>query len=140
MIQMNLNKAVKSIAEEEGFSSVVYKCTEGYDTIGYGFAVKDLVLTEDLSKIILKFKVYDLYLEKDKKFPWFNKLPQGIQTACLDMGYQMGLEGFTGFRNTINYLRTGNWLRASKEVLDSRYAKQTPYRAKRVSETFKKGV
>ena len=38
---MSLIEAVK---ESEGFRDKVYKCTEGIDTIRYGFAIKDLVL------------------------------------------------------------------------------------------------
>jgi len=137
---MNLNKAVKNIAQEEGFSSVVYKCTEGYDTIGHGFAIKDLKLPEEVSSIILKYKIYDLFNTMIETLPWFRTLPDGVQIACLDMAYQMGLEGFSKFRNTINYLRTGDFPQASKEVLNSKYARQTKNRAMRVSETFKRGV
>ena len=137
---MNLNKAVDSIAKEEGFSSVVYKCTEGYDTIGYGFAIKDLKISEEISKIILRYKIYDLHNDLIEKFPWYIRLPVGVQSACLDMAYQMGIGGLSKFRNTITCLRVGNFQQASIEVLDSRYAKQTPNRANRVSETFKRGV
>ena len=44
---------VKSIKYHEGFKSKVYKCSEGYDTIGYGFAIKDLELDEDIAEQIL---------------------------------------------------------------------------------------
>ena len=43
---MNLLNEIK---KHEGFKSNVYQCTEGYDTIGYGFAIKDLVLDEDIA-------------------------------------------------------------------------------------------
>ena len=35
---------IDDVKKHEGFRSKVYKCTEGYDTIGYGFAIKDLEL------------------------------------------------------------------------------------------------
>ena len=35
---------LKEIKKHEGFEPRVYKCTEGIDTIGYGFAIKDLYL------------------------------------------------------------------------------------------------
>ena len=41
----------------EGFRDKVYKCTEGFDTIGYGFAVKDLVMDEDIAEMILRRKL-----------------------------------------------------------------------------------
>ena len=47
----NLIKAVKL---SEGFRDKVYKCTEGYDTIGYGFAIKDLIMDEDIAETRLE--------------------------------------------------------------------------------------
>ena len=47
---MDLLKAIK---RHEGFRSKVYKCTEGYDTIGYGFAIKDLEMPEHIAEEIL---------------------------------------------------------------------------------------
>ena len=44
---------IESVKESEGFRDRVYKCTEGYDTIGYGFAIKDLIMDEDLAETIL---------------------------------------------------------------------------------------
>ena len=41
------------IKEHEGFRSTVYQCTQGYDTIGYGFAIKDLEIDEDMADKIL---------------------------------------------------------------------------------------
>ena len=35
---------IEQIKKHEGFEPTVYEDTEGYDTIGYGFAIKDLVL------------------------------------------------------------------------------------------------
>ena len=48
---------IENVKESEGFRSRVYKCTQGYDTIGYGFAVKDLELSEEVSEIFLKEKL-----------------------------------------------------------------------------------
>ena len=64
---MSLIEAVK---ESEGFRSKVYKCTEGIDTIGYGFAIKDLVLDEDICDMILERKLNDLIDAANKKFPF----------------------------------------------------------------------
>ena len=56
---MNLLNEIK---KHEGFKSNVYQCTEGYDTIGYGFAIKDLVLDEDIAELILMRKLDNLQL------------------------------------------------------------------------------
>ena len=44
---------IERIKQNEGYSETVYKCTAGYDTIGYGFAIKDLKLSEEISTTIL---------------------------------------------------------------------------------------
>ena len=58
MIPEELQNVVDEIKKHEGFRSKVYKCTEGYDTIGYGFAIKDLELDEDVSTLILMKKLF----------------------------------------------------------------------------------
>ena len=41
---------IEKIKHHEGFVDHVYKCTEGFDTIGYGFAVKDLEMPEHIAE------------------------------------------------------------------------------------------
>ena len=53
---------INEIKKHEGFSSAVYKCSEGYDTIGYGFAIKDLVLDKDVAELILMKKIKKLLI------------------------------------------------------------------------------
>ena len=51
---------LKNIKLHEGFRSRVYKCSEGYDTIGYGFAIKDLEMDQDIAELILLRKIEKL--------------------------------------------------------------------------------
>ena len=51
---------IESIKEHEGYVGVVYKDSLGIDTIGYGFAIKDLELDEDICEIILERKLKEL--------------------------------------------------------------------------------
>ena len=44
-----LKNILEDIKKHEGFRSKVYKCTEGYDTIGYGFAIIDLEIDDSLA-------------------------------------------------------------------------------------------
>ena len=53
------------------------------------------------------------------------------------MCYQMGVNGFSKFKKTINYLSKEKFSRASLEMLDSKWAVQTPGRAKQLSERVK---
>ena len=134
MIPKELNNLLDDIKKHEGFKPRVYKCTEGYDTIGYGFAVKDLVLEKDIAELILMKKLYRLLQRVIVAFPWFESALPEVKDVVLNMCYQLGLSGFSKFKKTIYYLETEQYEEASVEMLDSLWAKQTPNRAKELSE------
>ena len=125
---------IKQIKKHEGFRSTVYECTEGYETIGYGFAIKDLKLDEDIAELILIRKLADLVARIKETFPWTKDAPEEIQDVVVDMCYQLGINGFSKFKKTIYLLETEQYEEASVEMLDSLWAKQTPNRAKELSE------
>ena len=45
---------IEDIKQEEGFKGTVYKCTEGFDTIGYGTR---LPLSKEESELILEYRL-----------------------------------------------------------------------------------
>ena len=132
-----LNDIVKDIKKHEGFRAKVYKCTEGYDTIGYGFAIKDLVLDEDIADLILIKKLHKLLERILIAFPWFKDVDDTAKAVIVNMCYQLGLSGFSKFKKTIYLLETEQYEEASVEMLDSLWAKQTPNRARELSETLR---
>ena len=132
-----MEKLIEHIKQEEGFRSRVYQCTEGYDTIGFGFAIKDLELTEDICELILKEKLIKLYSRVDKQIPFFKQLPVEIQDVILNMCYQMGVTGVSKFKKTLAYLENKEFKKAAIEMLDSRWARQTPNRARKLSNIVK---
>ena len=125
---------IDEIKKHEGYKSTVYQCTEGYDTIGYGFAIKDLQLSEEICDIILTEKLAKLQLDISNKFEWFEDSPELVKDVVTNMCYQLGLSGFSKFKKTNYYLETEQYEEASLECLDSLWAKQTPNRAKDLSE------
>ena len=128
---------IDSIKQHEGYRSKVYKDSLGIDTIGYGFAIKDLELDQDICDLILERKVKDLKDRIKKKFSWYKYMPPTIKDIVVEMCYQLGLYGFSCFKKTISYLQNKEWEKASVEMLDSRWAVQTPRRARELSEIVK---
>ena len=123
----------ESIKENEGYVGIVYKDSLGIDTIGYGFAIKDLELDKDICDIILERKLKDLESRIKLKFGWYPFMPKTIQDVVMEMCYQLGVTGFSKFVKTITYLKDKDFKNASIEMLDSKWAKQTPNRAKKMS-------
>ena len=124
----------ESIIKNEGYVGIVYKDSLGIDTIGYGFAIKDLELDKDICDIILERKLKDLESRVKLKFGWYPFMPKEIQDVVMEMCYQLGVTGFSKFVKTITYLKDKDFKNASIEMLDSLWAKQTPNRAKEMSE------
>ena len=128
---------IDSIKQHEGYVGVVYKDSLGIDTIGYGFAIKDLELDKDICDIILERKLHALIDRVNKKFKWYKYMPPTIQDVIVEMCYQLGVYGFSCFKKTIAYLQDKQWKEASVEMLDSRWAEQTPNRAREMSDIVK---
>jgi len=130
-------KLIESIKQHEGYVGVVYKDSLGIDTIGYGFAIKDLELDEDICEIILERKLHTLEDSINFKFNWFKYMPPEIKNVVIEMCYQLGVGGVSKFKKTIAYLQNKQWEEASVEMLDSLWARQTPNRAKELSNRVK---
>ena len=136
--QYNIMKdIIEQLKIHEGYKPKVYKCTAGVDTIGIGFAIKDLELSEDVCELILKEKLQALEERFEDRFDWFKTSPIEVRNVMLNMAYQLGFRGFCKFKKTLSYLENAEWGSASKEMLDSRWAKQTPNRANELSEIIK---
>ena len=125
------------IKHHEGFRKSVYQCTEGFDTIGYGFAIKDLELDEDIAEEILMRKVEKLIKRVRSKFDWLDSVPHEVQGVLVEMSYQMGLSGVSKFKKALHAMQMFQWKLAADELLDSRWAKQTPNRAKELSDIIR---
>ena len=137
----DLNNLKEMIAKHEGYEPRVYKCTNGYDTIGYGFAIKDLFMDKEIADLILDKKIRGLLarIEGDDDWDsWFFDKPEIIQDVLVNMIFQMGFSGVKKFKKTIQYIKDDNFLMASEEMLDSKWAKSdSPNRAKELSEIIK---
>jgi len=124
---------LESIKKHEGFVEHVYDDSLDIPTIGYGFAIKDLVLDEDIAEEILIRKLEKLKRNANSRFQWLEDMPQEIQAVVLNMCYQLGVTGVSKFRKAISALQEGEWHEAADEMLDSLWARQTPNRAEELS-------
>ena len=124
---------LESIKKHEGFVEHVYEDSLGIPTIGYGFAIKDLVLDEDIAEEILIRKLEKLKRNANSRFRWLEDMPVVIQEVILNMCYQLGVTGVSKFRRAISAFQEGDWDEAANEMLDSLWARQTPNRATELS-------
>lgn len=132
-----MEKLLKAVKLSEGYRPTVYKDTLQIDTIGYGFAIKDLYLDEEICEIILKQKLEKLIEKADKKFSFLKYTPQEGKEVVYEMCYQLGINGVSKFKRTLTYMQDKKYNKAAVEMLDSLWAKQTPNRALKLSNIIK---
>ena len=126
----DFNKLVDRILENEGFKAKPYQCSEGVWTIGHGITY----LTEEESKRIVADRIAEKHLGLGGTLDWYNDLPPEVQGVILEMTFQMGTSGMLQFRKMIEAMKDKDWKRASLEMKDSKWYRQTPNRCERLAE------
>lgn len=61
-------------------------------------------------------------------FDNFDNMPTAAQHVIVSMIFNLGSQGFRGFKQTIAYLRGGAWVSAAHELMDSKAARDLPER------------
>lgn len=135
---MNNDRIIGKLKKYEGFRSTMYKCTEGYWTIGYGFNL-EAGMSEEEASLLLRYRVSQLQAQLGGRL-WFKRLDHIRQEVIVQMAYQLGVGGVDTFKRMIGAISQGDYEKAAAEMLDSRWAKQTPNRAKQMAKVMKHGT
>ena len=123
---------IKSLKKHEGYRGMPYKCAAGKLTIGYGCR---LPLSKKESELILRYRLYKTkrHLVKRLSDVWYD-FPKNVKEVLLEMAYQMGVAGLFGFKETMKFIRVMDFEAASKEMLDSQWARRYSTRAIKLSD------
>ena len=138
---MNYDKLLESVKKHEGYRNKVYLDSLGKRTVGYGhLCVEDKWVDGwEYSQVELE-KV----LEKDLKYAINQgegmcrdlKISDDAKFLIIEMIFQLGSMGVQKFHNMWKALKEDppNYFEAHVQMLDSRWAKQTPARAREMAE------
>lgn len=141
---MNLAMLSADLKREEGYSPTVYKDTEGLWTVGHGFLVDPsrhgCGLTPAECDMILHHRIQAVVADLRSRLPWFPEAPEQVQRALANMAYQLGVAGVMRFAKTLELLRLRKYEDAAREALDSKWAEQTPARARRIADLFRQAA
>ena len=139
---MNMERLLQSVKDHEGYRNKVYLDTLNKRTVGVGhLCVEDF--WEDNKEYEEKFLMDILEADLQNAIKGAEELIQEHQCTDIDdlakeliieMVFQLGKTGVSKFRNMWKHLSTSAYSAASLEMLDSRWAKQTPNRAKNMSD------
>ena len=141
MISDNL---IESIKVHEGFSSTVYRCTSGVQTIGWGRAVDPdedgTGITEEEAEVLLKND-----LERFEEFTrdvvgdTWHVLDQVRREALIEMCFNMGPGNLAKFRMMLACLAQEDFEGAADQAIASRWSDQVGHRAVRIAGRIRTG-
>lgn len=129
----------EEIKKEEGIRLKVYKCPAGKWSIGYGRNLEDVGITQEEADFLLQNDLKRCDLQLDKTFPFYSQLDAVRQFVLIDMCYNVGLNGLKKFKKMISALEAKDYEAASKEMLDSLWAKQVKSRAEKLAKIMATG-
>ena len=142
---MDMDRLLESVKKHEGYRNKVYLDTLGKRTVGVGhLCVEDF--WEDDKEYEEKFLMEILQKDLQQAIRGARSLMEDHGCADIDeqaeeilieMVFQLGMTGVSKFKNMWKSLAELNYVGASYEMLDSRWAKQTPNRAKAMAKTMK---
>ena len=125
---------IDDIKAEEGFSGTVYVCSEGFDTVGYG---SRMPITKEEAELLLEYRLKGMKAQLTG-YLYDIDMKDEAWDILFNMSYQLGVKGVLNFKNMIKALKNNDYKEASIQMLDSLWAKQTPNRAKRLSDRMSK--
>ena len=138
-----IEKLTAQLRRDEGVKAAAYQDHLGFLTIGVGRLIDSRKLGAGLRPdeidYLLKNDINDRVAALTKALPWFSVLDDARRGVLVNMAFQLGTAGLLEFSYTLGLVRDGKYAEAAMQMLKSRWAGQTPERAKRLAEQMKTG-
>ena len=132
---MDMDRLLQSVKKHEGYRNKVYLDTLGKRTVGVGhLCVEDFwednkEYEEKFLMTILKHDLQTAIKGADRVLVECPVLDDLAEEIIIEMVFQLGETGVSKFKNMIKALKIPDYQTAAIEMLDSKWAKQTPERA-----------
>lgn len=133
---------ITQLRREEGVVRHAYQDHLGFWTIGCGRLIdrrKGGGLSDDEIDYLLRNDIERFTREVRQALPWLDSLNEPRKAVLIGMAFQMGTAGLLGFKNTLAAIRDQRWANAAALMLRSRWAEQTPARARRMARQIETG-
>ena len=137
---MNMDRLLQSVKKHEGYRNKVYLDTLGKRTVGVGhlcvedFWEDDKEYSEEMLMNILKDDLKNAIEGAERLLKDCPVLDDLAKEIIIEMVFQLGETGVSKFKNMLKALKEGpDYQTAAIEMLDSKWAKQTPNRAAAMS-------
>jgi len=139
---MNKSRFREQLRHDEGVVPHAYQDSEGYWTIGVGRLIderKGGLLSPKEIEYLLDNDIERVSIDLQREWTWFNDLNDVRQEVLANMRFNLGLANLRKFKRMISALERRDWVDASREMLDSKWATQVGNRAIRLSNAMRTG-
>ena len=131
-----MNELKARIKQHEGCRLRPYEDSLGVLTVGYGRNLRDVPFTE--AEVELMFETdFERAKRAAQAFFIYELLDDPRKGVLIELCFQLGPRGVSGFKNMLKAMERKDWHRAAEELLDSRYATQVPNRAKALADILR---
>lgn len=140
---------IAALKVDEGLRLNAYQDTVGVWTIGYGHTgpevKRGLVWSKEQAEAALISDVEDHNRRIHAALPWLSGLDPVRRRVLENMAFNLGVgsaatgKGLLGFKNTLEFVRTGQYQKAADGMLSSKWAKQVKGRAIRLANEMRTG-
>lgn len=138
-----MQKRLRSLlSRHEGRVPYAYQDSLGYWTIGVGHLIderKGGKLPEHIIDALLDYDIQVHSLPLYNALPWLSRLDEVRQIVLIDMSFNLGVEGLLKWKNTLEAVRTGQYVKAAAMMRGSLWAKQVKSRAVRLCKMMETG-
>ena len=141
---IDMNKLLESVKKHEGYRNKVYLDTLGKRTVGVGHLCVEDFWEDDKEyeeSFLMEILEKDLQSAIDQADDMCSNLTisDDAKIIIIEMIFQLGGNGVSKFRKMWQALQQDppDYAEASVQMLDSRWAKQTPNRAQEMAEHMK---
>ena len=130
----------RRVIRHEGLRLRAYTDTAGCLTIGFGRNLTDHGISQDEALDLLDNDLAQATTDLAQIAPWVSALDWPRHSVLIEMCFNMGAHRLATFEKMLAAVRSGNYLKASAEMLDSRWAKQVGSRASTLATIMQTGA
>lgn len=136
---MERDAIAAELRRDEGVRLKPYRCSAGRLSIGAGRNLDDVGISAAEAELMLANDIARAIADLDRALPWWRGLSAARRRALVNMAFNLGLPKLLGFAEMLGALRAGEYDRAARAALDSRWARQVGARAERVAAMMREG-
>lgn len=127
------------LIRHEGIRLAPYRDTEGKLTIGIGRCLDTEGISHDEAIYMLDNDIKNVQQQTAKAMPWILGIDDERQEVIYEMVFQLGINGVMQFQKMLSAIRQGDYLTASKEMINSQWHQQTPQRCEELADIMLNG-